>query len=59
MRLRKGQSTLEYIILVTMIVAALIVLASDTGGLRSKIQDIFAKSGAKVQKANDLLGEKP
>ena len=57
MRQRKGQSTLEYIILVTMIIGALILLASDAGGLRTGIQNVFSKSGAKIDKANTLLGQ--
>ena len=57
MRYNRGQSTLEYIILVTMIIGALILLASDVGGLRSGIQSVFTKSGAKIDKATTLLGK--
>jgi len=57
MRQKRGQSTLEYIILVTVIIGALIVLASDVGGLRTAIQNVFSKSGDKVDQASTLLAK--
>lgn len=55
MRQKRGQSTLEYIILVTVIIGALIALAANVGGLRTAIQNVFSRSGDKVDQASSLL----
>ncbi len=57
MRQKRGQSTLEYILLVTVIIGALILIASDTGGLRTAIENVFNRSGDKVDQASTLLTE--
>ena len=45
-RFRKGQGTLEYVIILAAVVAAIIVVAN---ALRPKIQDSYANLGDKMK----------
>jgi Flp pilus assembly pilin Flp len=55
MKHKRGQSTLEYILLVMVIVVTLIALAADAGGLRTALVGVFQKAGGRIEKANTLL----
>jgi len=46
-RIRKGQGTLEYVIILAAVVAAIIVVAN---ALKPKIEDSYDKLGDKMQK---------
>lgn len=60
MRYKRGQSTIEYILLITAIIGALLFVLSPVGGpLRTSIQGLFTRSGTKVDTATDMLAAPP
>ena len=59
-KIKKGQSTLEYIILVAAVVAALIVFAGPSGILKTKIGDSLNQvSNGMLDMANRISGSRP
>lgn len=52
-RRKKGQSTLEYVLVLTALVALFVYFAGPGGTLRTAIGDIFTNARELVEKAAD------
>ena len=57
---KKGQSTLEYIVLVTAVIAILLVFLGPNGIFRSRLNDTLdIATNSMVNMANRLAGSQP
>lgn len=54
-RRRKGQSILEYTLLLGAIIAVIVAVLLGNGGIKSKVQGSYEKFGTAIEKTNSDL----